>query len=1084
MTIGAVGDIGVTDARQLLSSLMVPDPLPFALLRRAGTPDGAVELMTGEVIRPSLLADLPLPAPGNAAAPGAEVLAIVPFRQITERGYACHDDGEPILALVAGERATLHVAAALDLLPDVEVAVSGCGFDLGDDEYEKVVQQIIDDEIRTGEGSNFVIKRSFVATLAQYRPEVAMSIFRRLLIAEPNAYWTFLVHAGDRTFVGASPEQHVRVAAGKVRMNPISGTYRYPPSGARLDDLLAFLADQKEIDELYMVVDEELKMLAGVCDTGARVYGPYLREMARLAHTEYVLEGASGMDVRDVLRETMFAPTVIGSPLQNACRVIVRHEATGRGYYGGALALFGRDPAGLPTMDSAIAIRTAEVRRGGTLRIDVGATLVRDSRPAEEVAETWAKAGALLGTLGVGRATTGDRAGGRRAGAGSPGSFATNREVLAALARRNAGLSSFWLSAPAPPVPPAGRALIVDAEDRFVGMLGHQMRALGHEVTIWPLARVVPSDVDAFDLVVLGPGPGDPRAGDDARICKLRDLVERVLARRVPFIAECLSHQVLSAVLGLRLVKRDRPNQGTQRRIDLFGASELVGFYNSYVARHGADRVPAAAVHGPVELCRDPDTGEVHALRGDHFASVQFHLESVLTQRGAEIFAELVSWTVRRAGQAAPVGTAPVEDGGTSAEDEAALVVSGVALAGGEGPDSRSSMPVGVGPGWRLAGAVAAQQPEWESHPDHEACCAALASSPALVSVHELAEVRRGLAVVAGAGAQVLQVGYCAESFYEVGEEHVRPQLSLLHELADELTRASGYQVLRVGRLAGQFAKPRSQPVERVGDRVLPVFRGHMVNSERPTPQAREHDPRRMVQAYSASAEVMEVVRADRVCRADGSFPSGPWTSHDALIMDYEANLLRTESGIRYLGSTHLPWIGDRTRQPSSAHVELLSTVANPVSCKIGPSTTPEDLRAVCARLDPERVPGRLTLIVRLGAAAIAELLPSMVATVRAQGHPAIWLSDPMHGNTLTVRGVKTRRLADVVAEAVQFRRILQCLGVHPGGLHLEVAAATVTECLDATMPGPERLTDRYTTLCDPRLNPAQAAELLRHWLT
>ncbi|HZN17503.1 MAG TPA: 3-deoxy-7-phosphoheptulonate synthase [Micromonosporaceae bacterium] len=396
---------------------------------------------------------------------------------------------------------------------------------------------------------------------------------------------------------------------------------------------------------------------------------------------------------------------------------------------------------------------------------------------------------------------------------------------------------------------------------------------------------------------------------------------------------------------------------------------------------------------------------------------------------------------------------------------------------------ARNPMPVAPDRGWRPASAFAAQQPQWESHPDHEACCATLAASPALVTPQELVEVAHGLELVAGGGAEVLQVGYCAESFYEVDEEHVHAELRLLHELADGLEEGSGHRVLRVGRLAGQFAKPRSQPHERIGDQLLPAFRGHMINSERPTAEARAHDPRRMVQAYLASAAVAEIVRADRRQRTGDLFPSGPWTSHDALVMDYEANLLRTRSGIRFLGSTHLPWVGDRTRQPGSAHIELLSTVANPVACKIGPTTTPDDLVAVCEKLDPERVPGRLTLIVRFGAAAIAELLPPMVATVRAQGHPAIWLSDPMHGNTIKVRGVKTRRLADVVAEAVQFRRTLRRLGVHPGGLHLEVAAVAVTECLDPTMPGTEQLAHRYTTLCDPRLNPAQAAELLRHWL-
>jgi phenazine biosynthesis protein phzE len=626
MTISAVSDSGVLGARELLDHLMVPDPPPFALLGRAGAGDAGVELMTGDVTEVSALAELPLPEPGpHGDVP--EVVAVIPFRQVTERGYACHDDGEPIIALVTDTRARITVDEAFELLPDIDVTVTDGGFDLADAEYEQVVERILDGEIRTGEGSNFVIKRSFTAHIERYRPEVAMTIFRRLLAAENNAYWTFVVHTGDRTFVGASPEQHVQVTDGVARMNPISGTYRYPPSGADLAGVLDFLADQKEIDELYMVVDEELKMLAGVCADGARVRGPYLREMARLAHTEYLLEGRSSLDVRDVLRATLFAPTVIGSPLENACRVIARHEPAGRGFYAGAVALIGRDRGGRSTVDSAILIRTAEVRGDGTLRVDVGATLVRDSRPAAEVAETWAKVDALLAAIGVGRqAAPAPRA---------RSSLATHPDVATALARRNAGLSRFWLSTPGPVSSPAtDRVLVVDVEDLFTGMLGHQMRALGHDVTIRTLDGVTTEDVESVDCVVLGPGPGDPRDVTDPRIARLRDLVTHLLDRRVPFVAECLSHQVLCSVLGLDLYERDRPNQGTQQQIDLFGTPEPVGFYNSYAAG-------PAALAG-VEVCHD--AGEVHALRGHRFAGTQFHMESVLTRRGPEILARLTAW--------------------------------------------------------------------------------------------------------------------------------------------------------------------------------------------------------------------------------------------------------------------------------------------------------------------------------------------------------------------------------------------------------------------------------------------------------
>ncbi|SFQ02850.1 3-deoxy-D-arabinoheptulosonate-7-phosphate synthase [Amycolatopsis arida] len=383
----------------------------------------------------------------------------------------------------------------------------------------------------------------------------------------------------------------------------------------------------------------------------------------------------------------------------------------------------------------------------------------------------------------------------------------------------------------------------------------------------------------------------------------------------------------------------------------------------------------------------------------------------------------------------------------------------------------------------RLDGAVAAQQPHWTAHPDLPGCRAVLAEAPAPVSAAEVAEVQRAVAVVAGGNAQVLQLGDCAESFHEVGEEHVRAKLGLLHGLADELARRGGQEVLRVGRLGGQFAKPRSQLTERVGDRTLPVFRGHMVNSEEPTPAARRHDPRRMLQALAASAAVLGQVRADRTRRAGGPFAAGPWASHDALVLDYEASLVRAGAGRRFLASTHLPWIGDRTRQPGSAHVRLLAALANPVACKVGPTTDLAALRAVCARLDPDREPGRLTLIVRLGAGAVADLLPRLVAAVRSWGHPVVWLSDPMHGNTIRVGGgLKTRRLDDVVTEAVRFRRILRRCGAHPGGLHLEVAATDVTECVGGPVRDVDALPRRYTTLCDPRLNPTQTAELLRHW--
>lgn len=211
-------------------------------------------------------------------------------------------------------------------LPAHAVRVEGGAFDVDDDTYAGIVERVIEDEIGRGEGANFVIRRTFRGEIPGFAAADALALFRRLLDGERGAYWTFVVRTPERTLVGASPEVHVRMAGGTVVMNPISGTYRYPAQGPDAEGLLAFLRDAKEVEELTMVVDEELKMMCTVGDLGGVVVGPRLKEMAHLAHTEYELRGRSTMDVRDVLRETMFAATVTGSPVQNACRVIERHE--------------------------------------------------------------------------------------------------------------------------------------------------------------------------------------------------------------------------------------------------------------------------------------------------------------------------------------------------------------------------------------------------------------------------------------------------------------------------------------------------------------------------------------------------------------------------------------------------------------------------------------------------------------------------------------------------------------------------------------------------------------------------------------
>ncbi|MGW8541015.1 phenazine-specific anthranilate synthase component I [Streptomyces sp. CAI-21] len=629
-----------------LARLTAPGAPPFALLRRSapGLDGRTVEVLTGPVREVDHLADLPVDE--------RPALALVPFRQIRERGFDVRDDATGLVVLHADAVHRMPVEEALAALPAHPVEVADGGFDLGDGAYEEVVRRVVADEIGGGEGANFVISRTWEGRIEGYAPADALALFRRLLDQERGAYWTYVVHTGERTLVGASPEVHVRMsgggrdeAGGTVVMNPISGTYRYPAEGPTAQGLLDFLDDAKERDELSMVVDEELKMMCAVGDLGGVVVGPRLKEMAHLAHTEYELRGRSTLDVREVLRQTMFAATVTGSPVQNACRVIERYEPGGRGYYAGALALLSTDASGAQSLDSPILIRTADVDAAGLVKVRVGATLVRGSDPAGEVAETHAKAAGVLAALGVRPA--------RPKAGPAPVRFADDIRVRAALDARRERLSPFWLRMREPVAPVAGEALVVDAEDTFTSMLAHVLRAAGHRTTVRRFDEPGLREAVAAHrgTVVLGPGPGDPSDPADPRMRLLREVTAEVLDARHGgrgVLGVCLGHELIAAELGLPLVRKRVPYQGAQVAIDLFGRWETVGFYNSYVASCDDEAATELAAHG-VEVSRDA-AGEVHALRGPGFASVHFHPESVLSLRGPALVAELLAGVPVQAG--------------------------------------------------------------------------------------------------------------------------------------------------------------------------------------------------------------------------------------------------------------------------------------------------------------------------------------------------------------------------------------------------------------------------------------------------
>ncbi|MBM7831348.1 phenazine biosynthesis protein phzE [Agromyces cerinus] len=622
--------------RLLAALLATADPAPFAVVRREHEP--TIDVLVGDVVDVEHLADIPLD--------GAEVLALVPFRQVRERGFVAHDDGAPLRCLIVRERETIDLDEAIGLLPEHPIAVDDLAVDVSDAEYADRVRRVIDEEIGRGEGANFVIRREFTGRIEASAARAVLGWLRALLEHEAGAYWTFAVHTPGLSAVGATPERHVSSIDGVVSMNPISGTFRHLAGPPADDELVAFLDDVKEREELVMVVDEELKMMSAVCPDGGRIRGPFLKRMSRLTHTEYLLEGRSDLDPREVLRLTMFAPTVTGSPMGNACTVIARHESTARGYYAGVLARFTPTTGGYD-LDAPILIRTAYVDADGGVRVPVGATLVRHSDPDGEVAETHAKAAGVLTALGaIPRAgTTGEpRVVPDAASASAGGSgHRENVRIATLLDSRNDHLAPFWSTPQAAHHARGATALVIDAGDDFTTMLAHQLRHLGVDARVVPWSEAVPAASD--DLVVFGPGPGDPRNGTDPRVARLRELMIERLASGAPVLAVCLSHQVLAMLAGLPIAPLPAPRQGVQLDVDVFGQSSAIGFYNTFSATAPDG---STTPNLDLEVAADAATGVVHALRGPRVASVQGHLESVLSPDGLAVLSRLLDGLLER----------------------------------------------------------------------------------------------------------------------------------------------------------------------------------------------------------------------------------------------------------------------------------------------------------------------------------------------------------------------------------------------------------------------------------------------------
>jgi 3-deoxy-7-phosphoheptulonate synthase len=415
-----------------------------------------------------------------------------------------------------------------------------------------------------------------------------------------------------------------------------------------------------------------------------------------------------------------------------------------------------------------------------------------------------------------------------------------------------------------------------------------------------------------------------------------------------------------------------------------------------------------------------------------------------------------------------------------------------------------------------------AQTPPWSNQAEVAEVCGVLHSVPPIVAPYEVDGLRERLALVCEGKAFLLQGGDCAETFADNTETHLLANARTLLQMSVVLTYGASLPVVKVARVAGQYTKPRSTPTDALG---LPAYRGDMINSLEPTPEARVADPQRMIRAYANASSAMNMLRAylgggladlhavhdwtqdfvrtsafgerydaiareiDRALafiRACGMTDDEAlrtvtlYCSHEALALEYDRALTRVAAGRAYGLSGHFLWIGERTKQLDGAHIDFISRISNPIGVKLGPGTTPELAMELCERLNPDNVPGRLTLISRMGNQKVRDVLPTLVEKVNAAGHKVVWQCDPMHGNTHeSSNGYKTRHFDRIVDEVLGYFEVHRELGTHPGGLHVELTGEDVTECLggaqaieDADLPG------RYETACDPRLNTQQSLEL------
>jgi len=610
---------------------------PFAIIQKLDSDQ--ITYLEGDVLKFESLEELKKHhSKLDRKEPGSySLLSLFPFSQAKEYNYKVKDNGNKIISLSVTKQLTLSAGELNELLPQRNNKVDKLNFELSDEAYEKVVKDIIEKEISDGEGCNFVIKRKLSCLIEDFGLDNALSILKNLLSKDFGTYWKFIFYTGEKYFIGSTPERHIEIVDLKVKMNPISGTYfkkeSYETNRQFKNELIDFLTDSKEVNELFMVLDEELKIMSRITRKGGMIVGPLIKEMSKVIHTEYVLMGIMSAEQNyiDILGQSFFAPTVTGSPIENAFKIIDKYEISDRNYYSSALALQGYDGNGREFLDSPILIRTLEIDGKGNVDFSVGATLVKDSVPATELKETKYKSMAVMNAL----LNKGEDELAKKANRSLMSRVANDDEISILLQDRNQDLSKFWFFNQEREKKDKyinKKALIINNGDDFAHMVSFMLYSLGFKVTVEHIEKLDMGSFErlpGFDFYLVGPGPGDPN-DDTEKNKKIFEVIQKVMDKK--FMAICFGHQILSRYFGFDVDKLDKILQGEALEIDYFGSKQKFGFYNTFMPTFNAKI--ASNLKGITYALQD---SHVMAMRGKNFASFQFHLESILSKNGFDI---------------------------------------------------------------------------------------------------------------------------------------------------------------------------------------------------------------------------------------------------------------------------------------------------------------------------------------------------------------------------------------------------------------------------------------------------------------